>query len=69
VARFRPGRWEGSLAAAMEAPLAPLCGLEQDPNAAIAEFAKAEGVRLRQEIERVRRHETEEDRQTDERFE
>ena len=38
-------------------------------DAAIAEFVKAGGVRLRQEIERVRRHETEEDRQTDERFE
>jgi hypothetical protein len=53
----------------MEAPLTPLRGLEQDQNAATAEFAKAEGVRLRQEFERVRRHETEEDKQTDERFE
>jgi hypothetical protein len=69
VGRFRPESWSGSLAAAMEAPLTPLRTLEEDPNAAIAEFAKAEGRRLRQEIERVRRHETEEDRQTDERFE
>ena len=69
VGRFRPGSWSGSLAAAMEAPLTPLRALEEDPNAAIAEFAKAEGRRLRQEVERVRRHETEEDKQTDERFE
>jgi hypothetical protein len=67
--RFRPQMWSGSLATAMEAPLTPLRTLEEDPNAAIAEFAKAEGLRLRQEIESVRRHETEEDRQTDERFE
>ena len=69
VGRFRPGSWSGSLAAAMEAPLTPLRAFEQDANAAIAEFAQAEGLRLRQEIERVRRHETEEDKQTDERFE
>ena len=69
VGRFRPGSWSGSLAAAMEAPLTPLRALEEDPNAAIAEFAKAEGRRLRQEVERVRRHETEEDKQADERFE
>jgi len=53
----------------MEAPLTPLRALEEDSKAAIAEFAKAAGLRLRQEIERVRRHETEEDKQTDERFE
>jgi hypothetical protein len=41
VGRFRPGSWSGSLAAAMEAPLTPLRALEEDPNAAIAEFAKA----------------------------
>lgn len=69
VGRFRPESWSGSLAATMEAPLMPLRALEEDPNEAIAQFAKAEGVRLRQEVERVRLHETEEDKQTDERFE
>jgi hypothetical protein len=69
VARFRPGSWSGSLAAAMEAPLTPLRGLEEDQNRAIAEFAKAEALRLRQEIERIRQRETEDDKQSDERFE
>ena len=54
---------------AMEAPLTPLRAIEEDPNAAIARFAKSAGLRLRQEIERERRRETEEDRQADERFE
>jgi hypothetical protein len=67
--RFPPQSWSGSLATAMEAPLTPLSALEKDPNAAIANFAKAEGLRLRQKIEKVRRQETAEDRQTDERFE
>jgi hypothetical protein len=35
----------------------------------VAAFARAEGVRLRREVEKVRRHETEEDKQADERFE
>jgi hypothetical protein len=69
VARFRPRSWSGSLAAAMAAPLVPLRTLEGHSDTALAEFATAEGIRLRQEVEAVRRHETEEDKQTDERFE
>jgi hypothetical protein len=69
VRRFQPHTYSGSLAAVMEGPLAPLNRLEEHADPAVAEFAKMEGVRLRQEVEEVRRHETEEDRQTDERFE
>jgi len=69
VQRFRPHNYSGSLAAAMEVALAPLRHLEDDAEAAVAAFAKAEGIRLRQEIEKVRQRETESDRQTDERFE
>jgi hypothetical protein len=53
----------------METPLIPLRALEDHPDGALAEFAKAEGARLRQEVEAVRRRETEEDKQADERFE
>jgi hypothetical protein len=69
VQRFRPTSWSGSLAAAMEAPLAPLHELERHPGLAIAAFAKAEGIRLRQEIDAIRHEETEVDKQSDERFE
>jgi hypothetical protein len=69
VRRFRPRSWSGSLAAAMEAPLMPLRALEAHPDSAVAEFAKTEGVRLRQQVEAVRRRETEEDKEADERFE
>jgi hypothetical protein len=67
--RFRTHIYSGSFAAAMEVALGPLRRLEGDADTAVAEFAKAEGIRLRQEIERAQRHETETDRQTDERFE
>jgi hypothetical protein len=67
--RFRPRSWSGSLAAAMEVPLMPLRALEEHPDTALVEFAKAEGARLRQEVDVVRRRETEQDKQTDERFE
>ena len=69
VWRFRPTSWSGSLAAAMEAPLVPLHELERHPDLAIAGLAKAEGIRLRQEIDAVRHEETEADKQSDERFE
>jgi hypothetical protein len=68
IVRF-PRSWSGSLAAAMETPLIPLRALEDHPDGALAEFAKAEGARLRQEVEAVRRRETEEDKQADGRFE
>jgi hypothetical protein len=67
--RFRPRSWSGSLAAAMEVPLMPLRALEEHPDTALVEFAKAEGARLRQEVDVVRRRENEQDKQTDERFE
>jgi hypothetical protein len=69
VGRFRPTSWSGSLAAAMEAPLAPLHELERHTDPAIAAFAKAEGIRLRQEIDAIRHEETEADKHSDERFE
>jgi hypothetical protein len=69
VRRFRPRSWSGSLALAMEAPLAPLRALEAHSDSAVAAFARAESVRLRREMEKVRRHETKEDKQADERFE
>lgn len=55
VARLRPSSWSGSLAAAMEAPLAPLRTLESHSNSALAEFAKKEVVRLQSEVERIRK--------------
>jgi hypothetical protein len=67
--RFRPHTYSGSLAAAMEVALAPLRRLEDDANPPVAAFARAEGTRLRQEIESSRRYETETDRRMDERFE
>jgi hypothetical protein len=67
--RFRPRSYSGSLAAAMEVGLAPLRRLEDDADQTVASFARAETVRLRQEIESTRRWETETDRRTDERFE
>jgi hypothetical protein len=69
VRRFQPTSWSGSLAAAMEAPLAPLHELEGHPDPAIAGLAKAAGIRLREEIDAIRHEETEEDKHTDERFE
>jgi hypothetical protein len=41
----------------------PLRALEEHPDTALAQFAKAEGARLRQEVEAVRLRETEEDKQ------
>jgi hypothetical protein len=41
VRRFRPTSWSGSLAAVMEAPLAPLRKLEQCQDPAVAAFAKS----------------------------
>jgi hypothetical protein len=53
VRRVRPPSWSGSLAAAMEAPVAPLRALEAHSDSAVAAFARAEGVRLRREVEKV----------------
>jgi hypothetical protein len=69
VHRFRPMSWSGSRAAIMETRLPLLQKLEGHADPRIADFAKEEGPRLTQEVERERRWETENDRDSDERFE
>jgi len=69
VRHFRPMSWSGSRAAIMEARLPLLKLLEEHPDAAIVAFAKADGQRLKEEIAQERKHETERDKATDERFE
>jgi hypothetical protein len=49
--------------------MVPLQRLEEHHDTAIAEFAKAEGIQLRREVEAIRRDETEHDKHMDERFE
>jgi len=69
IRRFRPMSWSGSRAAAMETRVPLLRVLESHADPAIAALAKADGARLKSEIEREREQETREDRASDERFE
>lgn len=69
VRRFRPMRWSGSRAVAMETRLPLLVQLEKHPDPTVAAFAKADGVRLKTEIENERAQENREDKANDERFE
>jgi hypothetical protein len=69
VCRFRPRSWSGSRAAAMETRLPLLRQLETHPDPDVAAFAKADGARLRKEIDNERERETKDDKENDERFE
>jgi hypothetical protein len=69
VRRFRPMTWSGSRAAVMETRLPLLDHLELHADAAVAAFAKAEGKRLKKEIDQERERETKDDKANDERFE
>jgi hypothetical protein len=67
--RFRPHGWSGSLAVILESRKVLLSQLEQLPDPRLVEFARAEALRLAEEIEAERRWEVEHDRGRDERFE
>jgi hypothetical protein len=69
VCRFRPRSWSGSGAAAMETRLPLLRQLETHADPDVATFAKADGARLRKEIDQERERETKDDKANDERFE
>jgi hypothetical protein len=69
VRRFRPMTWSGSRAAIMETRLPLLKKLEGHSDAALAAFAKADGERLKKDIEEQKRYETEQDKASDEKFE
>ena len=69
VSRFRPSSWSGSRAAAMETRLPLLGKLEKHTDPTVAQFAKADGARLREEVDEERKWETRKDRASDERFE
>jgi hypothetical protein len=69
VGRFRPRSWSGSRAAAMETRLPLLRQLETHADSDVATFAKADGARLRKEIDQERERETKDDKANDERFE
>jgi hypothetical protein len=69
VRRFRPMRWSGSRAVAMATRLPLLAQLENHPDPTVADFAKADGARLRTEIVNERARETKDDKANDERFE
>jgi hypothetical protein len=69
VCRFRPRSWSGSRAAAMETRLPLLRQLETHADPDVATFAKADGARLRKEIDQERERETKDDKANDERFE
>lgn len=69
VKRFRPQGWSGSRAALMESRLPLLRKLEEHPERRVADFARREGARLKEEVDQWRKHETEEDRLRDETFE
>jgi hypothetical protein len=69
VASLRPSSWQGSRASAMASRLPMIEELQRHPNPAVAEFARQDSARLREEIEEERRHETERDKASDERFE
>ena len=69
VCRFRPRNWSGSRAAAMETRLPLLRQLETHADPDVAAFAKADGARLRKEIDQEREQETKDDKANDERFE
>jgi hypothetical protein len=69
IRRFRPMRWSGSLAATMETRLPLLHAMKTHIDPAVATLATTEEACLKSEIHRVREHETQEDRVSDERFE
>jgi hypothetical protein len=69
VRHLRPTSWSGSRASIMEAGLPLLKILEAHSDPAVAAFAKTDSERLKEEISQERRHETERDKASDERFE
>jgi hypothetical protein len=69
VFRFRPRSWSGSRAAVLEARLPLLLQLETHADPDVVTFAKADGARLRKEVDRERERETKDDQAHDERFE
>jgi hypothetical protein len=69
VQRFSPMSWSGSRAAIMESRLPLLKQLESHADPRIAETAREESLRFKQQVEREREWEKENDRATDERFE
>ena len=69
VRQLRPMSWSGSRAAILESNAKLLDQLLTYTDPAVVEFVTAEKARLAEEVERERRHETEHDRDADERFE
>ena len=69
VAQFTPMSWVGSRAAIVERCVKLLDNLNGYPDAAVAEIAAQEKVRLKEAIEEERRMEAITDRVRDERFE
>jgi hypothetical protein len=69
VRHLRPMSWSGSRAAIMETRLPLLKMLEAYSDTAVAAFAKADGELLKEEIAQERKHETERDKASHERFE
>jgi hypothetical protein len=67
--RLRPMSWSGSRAVAMEMRLPLLQKLASYADPAVAEFARAEEVRLKAEVELEKQHENRDDKERDERFE
>ena len=62
VASLRPSSWRGSRASAMASRLPMIEELKRHPSPAVAEFARQDSVRLKQEIEEARRRETQRDK-------
>lgn len=69
IQRFRPMSWSGSRAAVMEARLPLLTAMGKHREGVFATIARVEAERFKQEIELERKHETERDKEADERFE
>jgi hypothetical protein len=69
VASLRPSSGWGSRASAMASRLPVIEELQRHPNPSVAEFARQESARFKQEIEEERRRETQRDKAADERFE
>jgi hypothetical protein len=69
IKRFRPMTWSGSRAAIMETRLPLLTAMEKHRDEAFATLARVQAERFKQEIELERKHETERDKDADERFE
>jgi len=69
VQGLRPSSWTGSRASSLATRLPLLEGLKRHPNASVAEFARQEIRKLKQEIEEERRRELKRGRDLDERFE